>query len=276
MDQLTLNYMEMCNMESSTGSDSEISPRWSDTSTMGCVSSAPESGASWQALPLTHKPAGRRGCYSLCLDPYDGSSEDSDGSTINASVSSRQTKQQAKGGGKAGCRLLGQTRRFIFHHSASVALREGVQNEKRNCLREQQNLLDIQMKCGSDSDRCACELDTLPSHSDRDACKTLSEERGTDSMTHTQTMDMELQLDDSGLHITGSSTLHPPKPQTSVEGSSSQMLGCSSERSSCLCNFGSLHKRKLNLPGVEVVELGQRKKQCVSNMKEEGNKRFCI
>ncbi|XP_035766876.1 uncharacterized protein LOC102777193 isoform X6 [Neolamprologus brichardi] len=94
MDQLTLNYMEMCNMESSTDSDSEISPRWSDTSTMGCVSSAPESGASRRALPLTLKPAERHGCYSLDLDPYDGSSEDSDESNVN--VSSRQSRQQAK------------------------------------------------------------------------------------------------------------------------------------------------------------------------------------
>nr|XP_023011356.2 uncharacterized protein LOC101465503 isoform X2 [Maylandia zebra] len=270
MDQLTLNYM-MCNMESSTDSDSEISPRWSDTSTMGCVSSAPESGASRRALPLTLKPAERHGCYSLDLDPYDGSSEDSDESNVN--VSSRQSRQQAKGGEKGGCRLSGRSRRCICNHSASVALREGTKNDKRDCLREQPNLLDVQMKCGSDSDRLVCELDTLPSNSDRDACKNLPEERVTDSVTHRQISDMELQLDDSGLRITRSSTLHPPKPQSSVEGSSSHMLGCFSERSPCLCNLGSLYKRKLSLPGTDMIELGHRKKQCVFNMddEQEGN-----
>ncbi|MED6273457.1 hypothetical protein CHARACLAT_006591, partial [Characodon lateralis] len=74
MDQLTLS----CMMESSTDSDSEISPRWSDTSTLGCVSSAPESRTSRRAVSLTYKSAGRHACCSLFLDPYDGSSEDSD------------------------------------------------------------------------------------------------------------------------------------------------------------------------------------------------------
>ncbi|XP_044231688.1 uncharacterized protein LOC122998766 isoform X1 [Thunnus albacares] len=257
MDQLAFKYMEMCKVESSTDSDSEISPRWSDTSTMGCVSSAPESGSLGRTLPLVHKPAGRHGCYSLFLDPYDGSSEDSDESNIDVGVSSRRARQQGKGG----FRFSGRSRRFILHHSPSVVCKEVVTNGMR----------DVQMKCGSDSELWVCELDSLPSRSDRDGNKDLTEEMTNDSTTHTQTMDIKLQcqLDDSGLHATRSSTPHTPGCLTPVERSSSQMLDSSSERSPSPCNLRFLYKRKLGLPGTEVVELGQRKRQCVVNMEDE-------
>ncbi|XP_026195567.1 uncharacterized protein LOC113148198 isoform X4 [Anabas testudineus] len=163
MDHLAFKYMEMCKVD--TDSDSEISPRWSDTSTVGCVSIAPQS-ETLQTLQL--KPAARHGCYSLFLDPYDGSSEDSDESNINDGVS-RRTKQRGKGGG-GGCRFSGRSRTFVLHHPASVARREVVKTGMRDPATEQQHLFDIQMKCGSDSEVWVCELDSLPSHSDKEAC----------------------------------------------------------------------------------------------------------
>ncbi|CAL9687078.1 unnamed protein product [Knipowitschia caucasica] len=79
VDHLSFKYM-MCKVESSTDSESEISPRWSDTSTMGCVSSAAESDSVPRSLPLLPRPSCRVPAHSLFLDPYDGSSEDSDAS----------------------------------------------------------------------------------------------------------------------------------------------------------------------------------------------------
>lgn len=129
---------------------------------------------------------------------------------------------------------------------------------------------DVQMKCGSDSELWVCELDSLPSHSDRDGYKDLAEEIN-DSTMHTQTMDIEShsQLDDSGLHATRSSTPHTPGCLTPGERSSSQIVDSSSERSPSPCNLQFLHKRKLSVPETEEVESGQRKRQCVVNMQDE-------
>ncbi|XP_061824213.2 uncharacterized protein [Nerophis lumbriciformis] len=152
MEQLANKYM-MCKVESSTDSDSEISPRWSDTSTMECVSSAPESGTLKQTLPLMREPPGKHGCYSLFLDPYDGSSEDSD----DTDVPSRRTRQQGKGGG----RLSRKNRRFILHHPAAIGFRQLVKTPP-----EQQHLVDVHMKCVEDSEVWLCELVSLSSQAD--------------------------------------------------------------------------------------------------------------
>ncbi|XP_055018277.1 uncharacterized protein LOC129411451 isoform X4 [Boleophthalmus pectinirostris] len=72
VEHLAFKYM-MCKVESSTDSESEISPRWSDTSTM-------------------------------FLDPYDGSSEDSD-----TSMDAQYTRQSVKG---ALCWCVARNRRF--------------------------------------------------------------------------------------------------------------------------------------------------------------------
>ncbi len=132
---------------------------------------------------------------------------------------------------------------------------------------QQKHLLDVQMKRGSDSKLWVCDLDILPSHSDTNGCGDLKE--AADSAMHTQTMDTDIHFDDSGLHGTSSSTPQTAGPATPVEGSLSQMLESSSERSPSPCNLGSLYKRKLGFPGAEVVELAQRKRQCVVNMEEE-------
>ncbi|XP_029937918.1 uncharacterized protein LOC115380827 isoform X2 [Myripristis murdjan] len=262
VDQLALKYM-MCKVESSTDSESEISPRWSDTSTMGCMSSTPESGSCQRRLP--HKPVGRHPCYSLFLDPYDGSSEDSDESGVAAGVPSRRLRQQAAGGS----RLSGRSRRFILHHTASSALREVGKNGVRDPVSEHQHLTDIKMKSGSESELWAHELDTVSSPHDRGGCKVSVGDMLVDSETQAQSVDPEGQLDDSGVHTTRSSTPHTPGSLTPVGENLSQLLDSSSERSHSPCHLRSLYKRKLGLSTVEVMELGQKKRRCVTNMEEE-------
>ncbi|CAB1461122.1 unnamed protein product [Pleuronectes platessa] len=269
MEQLAFKYMDLCKVESSTDTDSEISPRWSDTSTMGCVSSAPES----ETLRRTPKPLKpRHGCSSLFLDPYDGSSEDSDESHLDVSIS-RRTRQQGGGGGGGGGgrRFLGRSRRFILHHPPSVALRDVMKDGKRDPATTQQlqHPVDVQMKCGSDSELWVYELDILPSHSNREVCGDLAAKMTNDSQASAQTMDIELQLHDSGLVASRSSTPNTPGPPTLVVRGSSWMMDSSSERSPSPCDLRSLYKRKLSLPGAEVVEVGQRKRQCVVHMGEE-------
>lgn len=146
---------------------------------------------------------------------------------------------------------------MILHHPATAALREVMRNGMRDPVPEQEHVLDVQMKCGSDSELWVCDIDTLPPHSDKESCRDVTAEMADDSTTHPLIMDIGPQLDDSGLHATRSSTPHTP-----VERSSSWNLNSSSERSPSPCTLGSLYKRKLGLAGAEV---GLRKRQCVVN-----------
>ncbi|XP_061553307.1 uncharacterized protein LOC133413233 isoform X2 [Phycodurus eques] len=115
-----------------------------------CVSSAPESGSLRRTLPLVHDPAGRQGCYSLFLDPYDGSSEDSDDINMDPSAPSRRTRQH-------GGRFQRRSRRFILHSPQSTAFRPMVEPTER--VREQGcHLVDVHMKCVDDSEVWLCEL----------------------------------------------------------------------------------------------------------------------
>ncbi|XP_054653010.1 uncharacterized protein LOC129192740 [Dunckerocampus dactyliophorus] len=230
MEQLAFKYMEMCKVESSTDSDSEISPRWSDTSTMECVSSAPESGTLRRTLP---EPAGRHGCYSLFLDPYDGSSEDSD----DMDAPSRQTRQQGKGGGG---RFSRKSRRFILQPPPDTGFRQLVKTPA-----EQQHLVDVQMKCTEGSEVWLCELVSLSSHADLYGGEPVAEmSNGTD---------IKAQLGDPA-------------------STSSQRPESSSDRSpGSTCNLRVLFKRKLAVPAADGLEPGpgHRKRQCVFNMEEE-------
>lgn len=200
------------------------------------------------------------------LDPYDGSSEDSDEPNINAGVVTR-TKQLGKGGGGGGYQFSGRSRRFVLHHPASVA--DVIKTGMRDPVTEQEHLLDIQMTCGSDSEVWVCELDSLPSHSDMEGCRDLALVMTNDSTKCTRTMDTDVQLDDSGFQATMSSTPHTSGPLTPVGVRSSQVLDSSSERSPSPCNLRSNYKRKLGLPGADVAELVQSKRQCVVNMEDE-------
>ncbi|XP_026103172.1 uncharacterized protein LOC113074536 isoform X1 [Carassius auratus] len=115
--RLAFKYMEMCKVDSSSDSESESNPRWSDVSSKGCESSAPEAPQKLQRFTGHH--------YQQSLDPYDGSSEDS-GSSAEGS------KKQRLGG----LRVKGTSRR-----SASGE------------VRSRSDAADVQMRSSSDSEQ---------------------------------------------------------------------------------------------------------------------------
>ncbi|XP_024126564.1 uncharacterized protein LOC112145505 isoform X2 [Oryzias melastigma] len=233
VDQLTVKYMEMCKVGSSTDSDSEISSRWPETSVVACPRSATEPETSQQ---IHTKPSRSCVCYSLLLDPYDGSSEDSES---NIEVSSRKTRQRRNGG--AGFPFSSQRRRSALNQ------REMLRNEMRDGS-------DVQMKYHTDSDLWDCELDTSPCHIDSIDCKMITEESESHSLQHIYSMDTECQLGDSGLYGSRSSTPITPAVSSSAESS---------------CKFKSLWKRKVNFSAVEVVDSRPSKKQCVTTEEEK-------
>lgn len=109
LEQLASQYMELCNVDSSSGSESEVSPRWSDTSPMECGSSASETRSGPRTRPVGPKAASRHDCHSMFLDPYDGSSEDSD--VCMEEQSHRRTTQGRK---STGCWCSARNRRLYF------------------------------------------------------------------------------------------------------------------------------------------------------------------
>lgn len=173
------------------------------------------------------------------LDPYDGSSEDSDESDLCA-PSRRSRRSTIAGGGS--CRLLGKNRRFLLLKSGS-----------RDPASEQ-HLLDVQMTCESEAELWLCEIDIIPSDSDKGGGGELEE-----STVRAQTMDVQL-LEESGVHAPQSSTVAPANLP--------QVPDSSSERSPSPCQLRCVYKRKMGCPGAEVSELGQRKRQCVLSMEE--------
>lgn len=217
-------------------------------------------------LPLTHKPHGRLDCslvlffltthiLTMCvcihahmyscmqlLDPYDGSSEDSSESDPNApSIRVRRGKSAGEGSNRS----LSRNRRFLLPKSGS--------RDPHPAL--EQHLLDVQMTLESESELWLCEIDVMPSDSDKYGGSELE-----GSMSRAPTMDSEL-LQDSGVHISPPSMVRP--------GNSRQVPDSSSERSPSPCHLRSLYKRKMCFPGAEVLESGQRKRQCVLSMEAE-------
>lgn len=146
-----------------------------------------------------------------------------------------------------------------------------MKNGVRDPVTEQLHPSDVPMKCGSDSEMWVCELDALSPHHDKEGCRDLKEKTGSNSTLHAQTMDVQpaCQFDDAGMHAPRSSTPQTLGPVTPMEKISLQMLDSSSERSASPCDLRALYKRKLGFPGAEVVELGQRKRQCVVSMEDE-------
>ncbi|XP_041703130.1 uncharacterized protein LOC121539017 isoform X2 [Coregonus clupeaformis] len=235
VDKLAFKYMELCKVESSTDSESDVSPRWSDTSTMGCASSAPESRQPIQRmLTCTHKPVGRFSYHSLSLDPYDGSSEDSDESMGGP----RRPRQ-------GGCRYWGRSQRRN-NHPPTVILKEVI---KSGGLRDgpmEPHLIDVQMRSASDSELWTC------SHS-----------KGRGPVGETSA--------DSGVLATKSSPCTPVSltfvgAATSVHNV--QTPESTSEKSpDSPVPLRGLFKRKFCLPGAETPQDGgHRKRQCVTKM----------
>lgn len=120
-----------------------------------------------------------------------------------------------------GCSVSGQRRRLLRHHSASLTVSEMVTNGSRDSLTHYQSLVHQSVS-----------YSTKGIHA----------------------MDVEVQLDGSGLAAGCSPGLLPPE-----ERSSCQIGSCSSLRPLC--------KRKELPPGQ--VEAEPRKRQCVGNMEDE-------
>lgn len=179
-------------------------------------------------------------CLQL-LDPYDGSSEDSEESYLNAP---RIRVRRGKSAGVGSCRSLSRNRRFLLPKSWSRDPHPA----------SEQQLLDVQMAVESESELWLCEINGMPSDSNKYGDGDLKE-----SPLCAETMDVEL-LEDSGVHI--------PPPSTVRPGNSPQVPDSSSERSPSPCHLRCLHKRKMCFPEAEVSELGQRKRQCVPSMED--------
>ncbi|XP_051723904.1 uncharacterized protein LOC127498521 [Ctenopharyngodon idella] len=119
--RLAFKYMEMCKVDSSSDSESDTNPRWSDVSSKGCESSAPENREAPKKLQKN---------YQQCLDPYDGSSEDSGSSDDGV-------KKQRHGG----LRIKGTGRRSSVNPQMR---RAGTRPDDP----------DVQMRSSSDSEVC--------------------------------------------------------------------------------------------------------------------------
>lgn len=193
------------------------------------------------------------------MDPYDGSSEDSDESRPLAAVLSRRPRQH--GGGACG-HFLCQSRRFVAVQPpvpapVQVTNREaGAPTTTTTIHPALQHLADVQM----DSDGSSSELWTYgpdtprsSSVSDRSGCR---DPVGEVWSGHDGPERGEDWLEDSGLHSATRSPTPPPG------GSSERPLDPSSY--GC-CYEVAAAKRKM----MGTVELGQRKKLCVVSMKED-------
>lgn len=121
------------------------------------------------------------------LDPYDGSSEDSDDSDQTAP--SRWARRSSGAGGS--CRFLGKNRRFLL-------LKSGCREPA-----SEQPLLDVQMTCESEAELWLCEIDLRPSDGEQGGGEDLEE-----STVRAQTMDVQL-LEDPGVHAPLPSSVGP-------------------------------------------------------------------
>ncbi|KAJ7989273.1 hypothetical protein DPEC_G00317770 [Dallia pectoralis] len=230
LDKLAFKYMDMCKVVSSTESESDVSPLWSDTSTMGCVSSAESCRPLRKTLTCSHKPIGRYLHHSTSVDPYDGSSEDSDESMCGPG----RVRQ-------SNCRHWGRTQKRPVHHPA-VNLQEVIRSGGLSPGPTELHLVDVQMRSMSDSERWTCN-------------------------------NLDSPLPWNHLRWEGPVAETPPDVAAETSARAVQMPGRCSESPAPL----SLFKRKLSLPGVEIVEaetlqeFSHRKRQCYTKMETAGS-----
>ncbi|XP_012692235.1 uncharacterized protein LOC105908299 [Clupea harengus] len=243
VDILTFKYKEMCKMDSSSDSESDASPRWSDTSSKGNVSGAAERRAAQKLPSLTHKPTG---WHNVCIDPYDGSSEDSC-SSMNGS---RRPK-------KGTCRFWGKFRRGTAMHGPlpKEAKRSGTTDGAGGS-----HFGDIHMS--SDS-----EIDFTNQNGNWPSSDVKDSKAGV--------------LEDSGVFTRSPSD--PPGPALSTVGGDCvrAVRGSSNENDQetptpqlqspdCTTGYDSLSKRKLVLPQGEMG-YWHRKRQCMTKVEEESH-----
>ncbi|KAJ8394230.1 hypothetical protein AAFF_G00048130 [Aldrovandia affinis] len=230
VDMLAFKYMEMCKVESSTESESDVSPRWSDTSTKGCgVCSTPESRSARKVLTFVPKP-GRSHLPSL--DPYDGSSEDSGSS-----------KRGPRGARPGGCRGRSRGRR-VAPNPAPFS------SETGKCGTPLPPP-DVQMRSSSDSEMRAAELGPSPPRGRRERAG----ETAVDSGMHT-----ESSLSTPGLFAcVGATPVRAPGSPSHRRQAGPHWLHSKSPASPT--PLRPLPKRKACFLGAE--EHGVRKRQCV-------------
>ncbi|KAL0969614.1 hypothetical protein UPYG_G00229850 [Umbra pygmaea] len=243
VDKLAFKYMELCKVVSSTDSESDVSPRCSDTSTMGCVSSPAESRKPVVKTPTcVHKPMGRYLTHSLCVDPYDGSSEDSD----ESSGCPRRPRQGS-------CRYWGMRQRRT-NHNPTVNLKEVIRGGGLRAGPPELHVVDIQMRSASESEIWICNQLAAPSPCDNLEWKTPvtgnSSDTGVVSAKSTPCTPGSLPF------VGVATSIQVPR------GSSEKDL----DKPINMCFF----KRKFSLPGVDSAEAQQehahRKRQCVTKM----------
>ncbi|KAK2879263.1 hypothetical protein QQF64_010563 [Cirrhinus molitorella] len=223
--RLAFKYMEMCKVDSSSDSESESNPRWSDVSSKGCESSTPE------APEKLLRFSGQN--YQQCLDPYDGSSEDS-------GSSAKGSKKQRHGW----FRMKGTSRRSALNPPSAPreTRRGGTRTDAADLHR-----VDVQMRSSSDS-----ELET-PNQGFWPLCKTKAD------------------LSDSGFNTRSSlnSPAAPSGPHQSLHAAdpSGRRIQTGSPDSPVF--HAAFSKRKFFPPSGDVDDGMQRKRQCISDMEVE-------
>ncbi|XP_048831651.1 uncharacterized protein LOC125708130 isoform X2 [Brienomyrus brachyistius] len=234
VDRLAFKYM-MCKVESSTDSGSDTSPRWSDTSSKGRVSTRHKSGPPRKMLTCAQKPAGRH--HLISLDPYDGSSEDSE-------MSDDEPRMMRQGVSKLRSRCRrGNTNFASFPKDA------------RKCVARPNVVAlppaDVQMKSSSDSEVRMGDPGLL---SPRAAMPQIGVETPVDSGVHT-----ESPLCTPAISYVGATPL-------GLLGSPSRQTGLYRQHGESPSFLEIFPKRKSCLPGAEVGERGLRKRQRVVDM----------
>ncbi|XP_059908728.1 uncharacterized protein LOC132458195 isoform X1 [Gadus macrocephalus] len=276
VEELAFRYMEMCKVESSTD-ESDNSPRSSDTSTMALVTNGqekiplPKNMSSW-----SHKVGGRLPCYCRYLDPYDGSSEDSDESRHAAGLLRGRPRQH----GCARSHFLCRSRRLVPLQPPASAPLEVTKREPR--ARPPPSSTTTTTTTGSplltqqaadvlmDSDGSSSELWVSPRSpvSGRRVCR---DPAGRTGSGHGRPEGEDDRFEDSGLHSAIRSPTPPPCARSPPRTAGAAGPSGPSDRSPGPSSDGCcLYKRKMMGPHVTGVgESGQRKRQCVVSMKEE-------
>nr|XP_055027525.1 uncharacterized protein LOC129417093 isoform X1 [Misgurnus anguillicaudatus] len=222
--RLAYKYMEMCKVDSSSDSESETNPRWSD------VSSKQGFEENWAACKKLQRLS--RVNYQQCLDPYDGSSEDSSNSSNKGPKRQRHNGLRMKGRGRRSAVNLPCARREMKEVGAQEDLAEE----------------EVTMRSSSDS-----ELEV----SFCSPCRAVT--------------CLKVELSESGFNSRSSlnSPVVPSGTETTdtrIQLGSSQISPRSPESPSFHVAFS---KRKFFPPSGDCDEGMQRKRPCISDMEVE-------
>ncbi|XP_055027527.2 uncharacterized protein [Misgurnus anguillicaudatus] len=221
--RLAFKYM-MCKVDSSSDSESETNPRWSD------VSSKQGFEENWAACKKLQRLS--RVNYQQCLDPYDGSSEDSSNSSNKGPKRQRHNGLRMKGRGRRSAVNLPCARREM----KEVGTQEDLAEE------------EVTMRSSSDS-----ELEV----SFCSPCRAVT--------------CLKVELSESGFNSRSSlnSPVVPSGTETTdtrIQLGSSQISPRSPESPSFHVAFS---KRKFFPPSGDCDEGMQRKRPCISDMEVE-------